>query len=232
MLNNFDLKETKADSCVFISKRNNHLLIVAIFVDDGLIAATTDEQVNDLVRCLKDNFETKESDLDQFLGIGVNRKIDGSIFIHQTSYCERIISKFNMESANVVHIPTDPQHILDSTMLKTESIQAEGVPYREAVGSLLYLSQITRPNITFAVNLVSRYLEKPQKVHWNAVKRIFKYLKSSLNYGLLYSNDININVFGYSDADYAGDAITRRSTSGVMFCVGKGLVAWSSQRQK
>jgi len=165
MLNSFGLKETKADSCVFISNKNNHLLIVAIFVDDGLAAATTSEQVNDLVRCLKDNFETKEGDLDQFLGIDVNQKIDGSIFIHQTSYCERIISKFNKESANVVHIPTDPQHTLGLTVSETESTQAEGVPYREAVGSLLYLSQRTRPDITFAVNLVSRYLEKPHKVH-------------------------------------------------------------------
>jgi len=63
-LSSFDLKETKADSCVFISMKNNHLLIVAIFVDGGLVAATTGEQVNDLVRCLKDNFETKEGNLD------------------------------------------------------------------------------------------------------------------------------------------------------------------------
>jgi len=102
MLHSFDLQETNADSFAFISKKNNHLLIVAIFVYDKLIAATTSEQVNDMVRCLKDNFETKEGDLDQFLCIEVNRKMDGSIFIHQTSYCERIISKFNMEGTNVV----------------------------------------------------------------------------------------------------------------------------------
>jgi len=89
-----------------------------------------------------------------------------------------------MESSNVVNIPTDLQHTLGSTVSDTESTQVEGVPYREAVGSLLYLSQITRPDITFAVNLVSRYLEKPQKVHWNTLKRIFRYLKSIPNFGL------------------------------------------------
>jgi len=134
MLHSFNLQETNTDSCVFISKKNNHLLIVAIFVDDGHIAASTDEQVNDMVRCLKDNFETKERDLDQFLGIEVNSKIDGSIFIHQTSYCVRIISKFNMEGANVVYIPTNPQHTLDSTVLEIGSTQAEEVPYREQLG--------------------------------------------------------------------------------------------------
>lgn len=161
--------------------------------------------MNDLVKCLKENFETKEGDLEQFLGIEVDQRIDGSIFIHQASYCKRILSKFNMESANIVHIPTDPQHTLDSNMSKSESSPAEGVPYREAVGSLLYLSQITRPDITFAVNLVSRYLENPQKIHWNAVKRIFKYLKSTSNYGILYSNDVNIKIICYSDAHYDGD---------------------------
>lgn len=137
-----------------------------------------------------------------------------------------------MESANVVYIPTDPQHTLDLTELEMVSTQVEGVPYREVVGSLQYLSQITRPDITFAVNLFSHYFEKPQKVHWNAVKRIFKYLKSTPNYRSLYSSDENIKIIGYSNADYAGDITTRRSTSGSAFYVSKGLVARGSQRQK
>lgn len=129
-------------------------------------------------------------------------------------------------------IPTDPQLTLDSTVFETKSTQAEGAPYSEVIGSFLYLSQITRPYVTFTVNLVSRYLEKPLKVYWNAVKRIFNYLKSTKNFGLLYSTNININVIVYSDADYVGDITIRRSTSGSVFSVNKGLVAWSSQRQK
>lgn len=76
--------------------------------------------------------------------------------------------------------------------------------------------------------MVSRYLEKPQEVHWNAVKRIFKYLKFTPSYRLLYSSGININVIDFIDADYVGDVTTKRSTLGSVFCVDKGLVAWSS----
>ena len=127
-------------------------------------------------------------------------------------------------------IPADPQHSLDPNL--SESTQAGEVPYRESVGSLLYLSQITRPNITFAVNLVSRYLEKPLIIHWNAVKRILKYLKGTFNYGLIYDSSVKLKLCGYSDADYAGDTTTRRSTSGSIFMMTNGIVAWCSQRQK
>jgi len=205
MLMNFDLKETKADPCVFVSNKNNQLLIVAIFVDDGLIAATNNQLVDIMVKYLKDNFETKEGKLDHFLGIEIDQRPDGSIFIHQSSYCKRILERFNMEETKVLHIPTDPQHSLDPNLLG--SLEAGEVPYREAVGSLLYLSQITRPDITFAVNLVSRYLEKPLTIHWNAVKRIFKYLKGTFNYGLIYDSSVTPKLRGYSCSRQVRDRV-------------------------
>ncbi|KAF0731296.1 Reverse transcriptase Ty1/copia-type domain-containing protein [Aphis craccivora] len=177
----------------------------------------------------KDNFETKEGDLDHFLGNEIDQRPDGSIFIHQSSYCKRILKRFNMEETKVLHITTDPQHSLDSNL--SGSLEAGEVPYREAVGSLLYLSQITRPDITFAVNLVSRYLEKPLTIHWN-LKRIFKYLKGTFNYGLIYDSSVTPKLRGYSNADYAGDTTTRRSTSRFIFMMGDGIVAWCSQRKK
>lgn len=96
----------------------------------------------------------------------------------------------------------------------------------------MYLSQITRPDITFAVNLVSRYLEKPLTTHWNAVERIFKYLKGTSNYSLIYNSSFKLQLYGYSDAHYAGNITTRWSTSGFIFMMNNGIVAWCSQRQK
>jgi len=145
MLLNFDLLETKADPYVFVSNRNKQLLIVAIFVDDGIIAAASDDLVAKMVRYLKNNFETKQGELDHFLGIEINQKFDRSIYIHQPSYCKRVLERFNMEEANILHILADPQHSLDPDL--SESQQAEEVPYRETVGNLLYPSQITRPDI-------------------------------------------------------------------------------------
>ena len=104
-----------------------------------------------------------------------------------------------MEFANPVQVPADPQHSLDPNV--SESPLAEGVPYREAVGTLLYLSQVTRPDITYAVNVVSQYLEKPHNIHWNAVKRIFKYLKCTIHFGLLNDSSDKLKLIGYSDSD-------------------------------
>jgi len=213
MLMNFDLKEIKSDPKVFVSNKNNQLLIVAIFVDDGLIAATNNELVDTMVNYLKDNFKTVEGELDHVLGIEIDQRPDGSILIHQSSYCKSTLERFNMEEVNVLHISTDPQHSLDPNL--SESLKAGEVPYRESVGSFLYLSQITRPDINFAVNLVSRYLEKPLTIHWNMVKCIFKYLKGTLNYGLIYDSSVTPKLRGYSDVDYAGDTTTRRSTLGL-----------------
>jgi len=98
MLMNFDLKEAKAYPCVFVSNKNNQLLIVAIFVDDGLIAATNNQLVDIMVKYPKDDFETKEGVLDHFLGIEIDQRPDGSIFIHQSSYCKRILESLEKSS--------------------------------------------------------------------------------------------------------------------------------------
>ena len=112
-------------------------------------------------------------------------------------------------------------------------IETENVPYREAVGSLMFLAIVSRPDIAYSVNLVSKYLNKHNSEHWGAVKRIFAYLKGTLDYGIEYcSGGSNLNLVGYSDADFAGDVETRRSTSGFLFELAGGPVTWSSQRQK
>ena len=89
--------------------------------------------------------------------------------------------------------------------------------YQSAVGSLQYLSTMTRPNITFAVLNVAKYCSKPTKEHWTAVKRIVRYLKGTLNFGLLYKNSNSSSCEGFSDSDWAGDVNDRKSTSGYIF---------------
>ena len=103
--------------------------------------------------------------------------------------------------------------------------------YQSAVGSLQYLSTMTRPDISFAVSNVAKFCSKPSKEHWVAVKRIMRYLKGTLNYGLLYKKNKLNTCVGYSDADWAGDVNDRKSTSGYIFQVGGTAVSWKSQKQ-
>lgn len=133
-----------------------------------------------------------------------------------------------MENCNAVATPGDTNKLLHDFA----DSKASKYPYEEAVGSLMYSSVGTRPDITHAVGMASRYLEKPTIAHENAVKRIFKYLKNTINFGILYSNGNKFQLIGYSDADHAGDIETRRSTSGYVFKYNDGIISWSSERQK
>lgn len=96
----------------------------------------------------------------------------------------------------------------------------------------MYLGIGTRPDIAFALSTVSQYLESPDKIHWNAVKRILKYLKGTVDYGLVFKANTNLILSVFSDADYAGDIETRKSTSGYVFKLNDSTISWCSQKQK
>jgi hypothetical protein len=107
----------------------------------------------------------------------------------------------------------------------------EAVPYREAVGSLMYLMVGTRPDIAYSVSVASRYLSNPGPKHWLGVKRIMRYLKGTIDYGLCFSFSEKVELVGFSDADWAGDLDSRKSTTGYVFTLSGGPVSWTSKRQ-
>ncbi|KAL5567911.1 hypothetical protein UlMin_024486 [Ulmus minor] len=102
--------------------------------------------------------------------------------------------------------------------------------YRQLVGSLIYLT-LTRPDISYAVGVMSRYMQNPKKPHLEAVRRILRYVKSTIDYGLLYKKGEDCKLVGYCDVDYVGDHDTRRSTTGYVFKLGSGTISWCSKRQ-
>lgn len=108
--------------------------------------------------------------------------------------------------------------------------EASRLAYQSAVGSLMYAMLGTRPDIAFAVSVVSRYASNPDESHWKAVKRIFRYLNGTRDWHLVFRGDLK-PLTGYTDADWAGDQDTRRSTSGYVFDVGSAAISWSSKRQ-
>lgn len=225
----FEFKVCDSDTCVFIRHKPERMTIIAIYVDDGMIASDDSSEIECIVSYLQSHFEVKVFEARCFLGLEIERFPNGSIFVHQECYAKKVLNRFNMMNCKTVSTPADCGQNLGDFVNHTE------VPvfaYREAVGSLMYLSVGTRPDISYAVGVVSRYLDHPSSAHVNAVKRIFKYIKGTTEMGILYKNEDNFNFVGYSDADYAGDSESRRSTSGYMFHIGSGIISWASIRQQ
>jgi len=104
--------------------------------------------------------------------------------------------------------------------------------YQSAIGSLLYIANATRPDLSQAVNRMASYCNEPRSVHWQMMKRILRYLKGTINLGIMYQRDINPELIAYSDSDYVGDIDTRQSTSGYVSLKNGAPIAWKSKKQE
>lgn len=134
-----------------------------------------------------------------------------------------------MLNTNPVSTPVNNQQHLGVPNVKKNV----SFPYREAVGSLMYLALGTRPDIAFAVSLISRFVDCADEVHVTAVKRVLKYLRGTQNYGIFYDSQVNnLKFFAFSDADYAGDIVQRKSTSGYCFLFDHSIISWHSKLQR
>ncbi|GJT55840.1 retrovirus-related pol polyprotein from transposon TNT 1-94 [Tanacetum coccineum] len=150
------------------------------------------------------------------------------IFLNQSKYALESLKKYGMESSDPVDTPMVEKSKLDED---TQGKAVDPTHYRGMIGTLMYLTA-SRPDLTFVVCMCARYQTKPTEKHIHAVKRIFKYLRGTINRGLWYLKDSSIALTTYADVDHAGCQDTRRSNSGCMQLLGDKLVSWSSKRQK
>eukprot|EP00253_Pinus_taeda_P001740 PITA_01740 len=165
-------------------------------------------------------------ELTYFLGLHVQQNKD-DIFLSQTKYLKQILKKYGIEDSKPVCTPMVTGCSLSSN---DESAAVHQPTYRSMIGSLLYLTG-TQPNIMDAVEIVGRFQANPKESHLQAVKRIFKYLQGTQNFGLWYPRDTNLKLHAYTDADWVGSVDDRKSTSGGAFYMGSKLVSWFSKKQ-
>jgi len=161
------LQVSNEDPCLFYSTVERHKFIIALYVDDGLVAAEDAADLEQFLEELRSQFCVTGSPLSCFLGLQITQLQDGSVSVSQENYTKKVLQRFNMCDCNKVATPVDSVTVHD-----VNSCVAEQEPYREAVGSLMYLATGTRPDIVFAVSTVSQSLEKPTKADWNNVKYI------------------------------------------------------------
>lgn len=235
-LRSFNFEPIQSDNCVFIGNDDQEKVYLGLYVDDGLLLSKSQKAIDKVLENLQSKFEVTVENTGHFVGMEIERnRQKKQVTISQTAYINKILKKFHMEEAKNSAIPAEPGlHLSGNKKATTDEFQdkVNQIPYREAVGSLLFLARVSRPDIEYAVNRASQFLTNFSEEHWQAVKRIFRYLCGTKNFGITYgSSGSEGNLTGFTDADYAGCLDTRRSTSGFVFMFHGGPVTWSSQRQ-
>ena len=196
-----------------------------VYVDDIVVIGDDQEEMAQLKNHLAREFEIKDlGKLRYFLGIEVARSQKG-IFISQRKYILDLLTETGMLGFKPAESPVESNHRLQ----KGAGEPVDKERYQRLVGRLIYLSH-TRPNIAYAVSLVSQFMHDPRKTHMEAVSRILCYLKSAPGKGLLFSNNGHLRIESFIDADWAGSLDDRRSTSGYCTLVGGNLVTWKSKK--
>lgn len=203
-------------------------LLVGVYVDDLVIVGGDSIMIDKFKRQMMDEFKMSDlGSLSFYLGIEVHQK-DGVITLNQAAYASRIVEKAGLAGCNPCTTPMEPRLRLSK---ESTASPVNATEYRSLVGSLRYLVN-TRPDLAYAVGYVSRFMEKPTDEHLGAVKRIVRYVAGTIHHGCRYTKEGEKKLQGYSDSDMAGDVDTRKSTTGVLFFLGKNLVSWQSQKQR
>ncbi|RVW29670.1 Retrovirus-related Pol polyprotein from transposon TNT 1-94 [Vitis vinifera] len=203
---------------------------------DMLIVGSDIEKINNLKKQLSKQFAMKDlGAAKQILGMRIIRdKANGTLKLSQSEYVKKVLSRFNMNEAKPVSTPLGSHFKLSkeqSPKTEEERDHMSKVPYASAIGSLMYAMVCTRPDIAHAVGVVSRFMSRPGKQHWEAVKWILRYLKGSLDTCLCFTG-ASLKLQGYVDADFAGDIDSRKSTTGFVFTLGGTAISWTSNLQK
>ncbi|GJS59807.1 putative ribonuclease H-like domain-containing protein [Tanacetum coccineum] len=223
-----DFSKGSVDPTLFIRRDGKELLLVQIYVDDIIFAASTPELCDLFSKIMCSKFKmSMMGKISFFLGLQISQNPRG-IFINQSKYALESLKKYGFDSCDPVDTPMVEKSKLDEDK---EGKAVDPSHYRGMIGTLLYLTA-SRPDLQFAICMCARYQARPTEKHLNAVKRIFRYLKGTVHRGLWYPKDSSIALTTFADADHAGCQDTRRSTSGSMQLLGDRLVSWSSKRQK
>ncbi|XP_074303187.1 uncharacterized protein LOC141637580 [Silene latifolia] len=215
------------DTSLFIYHSGNDTAYILLYVDDIILTASSSVLLQRIITSLSQEFAmTDLGALNHFLGITVTRTGTG-LFLSQQKYAESILSRASMSSCNPTTTPVDVGSKLSAT---AGPLISDPSLYRSLAGALQYLT-ITRPDIAYAVQQVCLFMHAPREPHLHFLKRLLRYVKGTLAYGLTISKSKSIAITAYSDADWGGCPDSRRSTSGYCVFLGDNLVSWSSKRQ-
>ena len=223
---NLGFQVTPTDSCVLVHKEKECMLVIVV---DDIIICTNDEQLRSKIEdTLDKKFKIKAfGDVKSYVGLELEYKKD-VVILRQKAYILKLLERFGMLNCKPAKTPASVSQPQDKNL---DNPAPSGTPYRELVGSLLYLFA-TRPDICVAVIKLSMHLEKPTLGNWMQAKRVLRYLAGTIDKGIEYPRNIsNLHLWAHTDSDWAGCKSTRKSTSGYVIFLDKGPICWKSKMQ-
>ncbi|KAK1665998.1 hypothetical protein QYE76_054157 [Lolium multiflorum] len=227
VLGSLGFSPSATDTSLFILRRSDITLFLLIYVDDIIVISSTAAAIPRLIAQLRSEFSVKDLGvLHYFLGIEVHSPSPDSLHLRQRKYALELLARAGMLKCSPVTTPMPSSERLCSTdgdLLSSD----EATQYRSLVGGLQYLT-VTRPDLSFVVNKVCQYLHEPRTPHITVVKRILRYVRFTIDSGLLFRSSSSTLLSAFSDADWAGSVDDRRSTGGYAIFYGGNLIAWSA----
>ncbi|KAH9783645.1 hypothetical protein KPL71_009401 [Citrus sinensis] len=224
----FGYNQSNSDHTLFIKKRQGKITALIVYVDDMVVTSNDEEETEALQKYLSREFEMKDlGALKYFLGIEVSRS-KGGIFLSQRKYALDLLHETGMTACQPIDTPIEEGL---KFCITSDQVPVDKGRYQRLIGRLMYLSHI-RPDLAYALSVVSQFMHNPGEQHMKAVMRILRYLKTNPGKRILFSkNEDYSNIEVYTDADWAGSVSDRRSTSGYFTFVGGNLVTWRSKKQ-
>jgi hypothetical protein len=224
------------ESCIYYRKNASGIVISAVHVDDFLSVADPPSENAAFKAQMKQIWTISDLGEARFcVGIAISRDKEArTVSLSQTALIDRVVTQFGQQDAYPMKTPMDPGLKLrrPSDVAPSDQAELSKYPYRSLVGCLLYLSVASRPDITYAVQQLSQFLDSYSYAHWNAAIRVVRYLKGTRNLKLVLGGGNPISLVGFTDSDWANCLDTRRSVGGYSFTLGSGVVSWTTRKQK
>lgn len=222
--------QSQADHCIYTKLSDKEKVILLVWVDDIVVAASNEMCLREVKEKLKSKFKMKDlGHLTHFIGIDFTQK-EGTVKMNQSRYIKKILERSGMAECKARATPSEIKCDLSPEGEKTDQRK-----YREMLGSLIYIMTCTRPDISWIVSRLSQYMSDPRDKHMTALKHVYRYLQGTKDYELCYSQcTTKLELSGYSDADWANDIEDRKSTTGYCFSLSQdgAIVSWKTKKQQ
>ncbi|GJX16863.1 zinc finger, CCHC-type containing protein [Tanacetum coccineum] len=226
-LKSLDFKKCALMQAIYTKTSKDSTLLIGVYVDDLIITGTPKKEIDIFKAQMEEKFEMSNLGLlAYYLGIEVTQA-NGDISIKQSAYASKILKEAGMIDCNETLIPMDPGTRLTKI---TEGTMVNATEYQSLIGCLRYLLH-TRPDLSYSVGLLSRFMQEPREQHMKAIRQVLRYVKGTKDYGITYKHNGGNKIHGFSDSSYGVNTQEGKGTTGIIFYYGESPISWSTQKQ-